>query len=47
MSMLNQFRLFAAYNRLMNQRLYDAASQLSAEELKEEGGLFLNRSSAR
>jgi uncharacterized damage-inducible protein DinB len=38
--MLNQFRLFAAYNRLMNQRLYDAASQLSAEELKEDRGAF-------
>ena len=40
MSLLNQFRLFAAYNRLMNQRLYEAASQLSAEELKEDRGAF-------
>lgn len=38
--MLNQFKLLASYNQLMNQRLYEAASQLSEAELKEDKGAF-------
>lgn len=38
--MLNQFRLFAEYNRLMNVRLYDAASRLSDSDLRRDRGAF-------
>ena len=34
------FILFADYNRTMNLRLYEAAAQLSAEELTKERGAF-------
>lgn len=40
MSMPGQFHLFAEYNRLMNTRLYDAASRLSADELRSDRGAF-------
>jgi len=38
--MLNQFRLFSEHNILMNQRIYDSASKLSASELNENRGAF-------
>ena len=38
--MLEQFRLFAEYNQLMNQRIYSAAAQLSEEELSKDCGAF-------
>ena len=38
--MLNQFTLFAEYNRLMNQRLFDSAAQLSDEALRKDRGAF-------
>ena len=40
MSMLRQFQLFGEYNQLMNQRLYDAASQLSTDDLHKDKGAF-------
>ena len=38
--MLDQYRLFAEYNRLMNVRLYDAASRLSDSDLRRDRGAF-------
>jgi len=38
--MLNQFTLFAEYNRLMNQRLFDSAAQLSDEAQRKDRGAF-------
>lgn len=40
MSLLNQFVLFAEYNKLMNQRMMESASQLSDEDLKTDRGAF-------
>ena len=40
MSLLNQFVLFAEYNKLMNQRIMESASQLSGEDLKADRGAF-------
>ena len=40
MSVLNQFILFAEYNGLMNQRLFSAAAQLSAENLGKDNKAF-------
>ena len=40
MSVLNQFRLLAEYNQLMNQRQYAAAASLSIEELNKDTGAF-------
>jgi uncharacterized damage-inducible protein DinB len=40
MSSLNQFRLFAAYNQMMNQRMLEAAGKLSEEQLKDDRGAF-------
>jgi len=40
MSLLNQFVLFAEYNKLMNQRMMESASQLSGENLKADRGAF-------
>lgn len=37
--MLDQFRLFAAYNRLRNERLYAVAVKLSDDELRYDRGL--------
>lgn len=39
-NMKEQFRLFAEYNRLMNARLYDAASKLSDSDLRRDRGAF-------
>lgn len=39
-SLLDQFRLFADYNRLMNERLYAAAALLPEEELRRDRGAF-------
>ena len=38
--LLEQFKLFAAYNRLMNERLYAAAGELSDDELRRDRGAF-------
>ena len=38
--LLDQFSLFARYNRLMNQRIVNAARQLDASELKADRGAF-------
>ena len=40
MALLNEFKLFADYNQLMNQRLYDAAAQLSEQNLRDDRGAF-------
>lgn len=40
MSMISQFQLLAEYNRLMNARLYDAASRLTDSELRADRGAF-------
>jgi uncharacterized damage-inducible protein DinB len=40
MSALNQFVLFAEYNKLMNQRIMAAANKLSPEELSRDRGAF-------
>lgn len=39
-SLLDQFRLFADYNRLMNERLYAAVALLPDEELRRDRGAF-------
>jgi uncharacterized damage-inducible protein DinB len=39
-AMLEQFKLFAAYNRLMNERLYAASGELSDAELRRDRGAF-------
>lgn len=38
--MLQQFKLFARYNRLMNQRIVNAARQLDENQLKQDRGAF-------
>jgi len=38
--MVNQFRLFCDYNKLMNQRIFEAASNLSISELNEDKKAF-------
>lgn len=40
MSLVIQFKLFADYNQLMNQRLYDASAQLSEQQLCDDHGAF-------
>ena len=40
MQLIDQFRLFAAYNRLMNVRMFDAASHLSDDDLRRDRGAF-------
>ncbi|MCG7561792.1 DinB family protein [Pseudoalteromonas sp. McH1-42] len=40
MSQLTQFRLLADYNQWMNQKIYQAATRLSEEALKQERGAF-------
>lgn len=40
MSLIEQFQLCAEYNRLMNGRMYDAASRLSDDELRGDRGAF-------
>ncbi len=40
MSILDQFNLYAEYNRLMNRRLFAAAGQLSREQLLSDRGAF-------
>lgn len=40
MTMIDQFRLYADYNRLMNVRQYDAAARLSDSELRDDRGAF-------
>lgn len=40
MSTLDQFKLFAEYNKLMNQRIIESAGKLSEEELKSDRGAF-------
>lgn len=40
MSQLEQFRLLANYNRLMNQRQYEAADQLPEKLLRQDTGAF-------
>ena len=40
MNALKQFQLFSEYNRLMNERLYDSASQLSDDDLSRDRGAF-------
>lgn len=39
-SQLNEFLLLADYNRLMNQRLYEASAKLSEEQLNQDKGAF-------
>jgi len=38
--MVNQFRLFCEYNKLINQRIYAASSELSGFEINEDKGAF-------
>lgn len=40
MSIIKEFQLYAEYNRLMNTRIYEAASALSDEELRSDRGAF-------
>jgi len=40
LSMLKQFKLFAEYNQLMNQRIFRSAAQLSDDDLKKDCGAF-------
>jgi uncharacterized damage-inducible protein DinB len=40
MSILEQFKLFADYNRLMNQRILESACKLTDEQLKSDRGAF-------
>ena len=40
--MIDHFTRFAAYNRWANQRLYDAAAQLSADEYVKDCGVAFN-----
>lgn len=40
MNTLNQFRLFADYNKLMNQRLLESAGRLDDDQLKSDRGAF-------
>lgn len=40
MSLLSEFSLQADYNRLMNQRQYEACANLSEAQLKQDQGAF-------
>lgn len=40
MTTLDQFKLFAEYNKLMNQRIIESAGRLTEEELKSDRGAF-------
>ncbi len=40
MSRINQFRLFAEYNRLMNRRQFEATAQVSDADLRADRGAF-------
>ena len=40
MTTLNQFKLFADYNKLMNQRIIESADLLTEEQLKSDQGTF-------
>ena len=40
MTILNQFKLFAGYNKLMNQRMLESAGRLTEEQLKSNRGAF-------
>jgi len=40
MCIRNQLQLFSEYNQLMNQRMYNSASQLSDNELRKDRGAF-------
>lgn len=40
MTMLNQFKLYAEYNRLMNSRIIESAGRLTDEQLKSDRGAF-------
>ena len=40
MDVINQFKLMAEYNQLMNKRLYKATAELSDIEIKEDKGAF-------
>lgn len=40
MAILDQFQLFAEYNRLMNRRLYESAGKLTGEQLGSDRGAF-------
>lgn len=40
MTTLDQFKLFADYNRLMNQRIIESAGRLTDEQLKSDRGAF-------
>jgi len=40
MSIVDEFQLFAEYNRLMNTRMYDAASGLSDDDFQSDRGAF-------
>jgi len=40
MTTLNQFKLFAEYNKLMNHRILESANRLSEEQLKSDRGAF-------
>lgn len=42
MSILDQFKLFADYNKLMNQRILESAAKLTEEQLKSDRGAFFN-----
>jgi uncharacterized damage-inducible protein DinB len=39
-SMLDQFKLFARYNRLMNERILEAAAKLPVDDLSRDRGAF-------
>jgi len=39
-TILDQFRLFADYNKLMNQRIVESAGRLTEEQLKSDRGAF-------
>ena len=40
MSLTTQFKLFADYNQLMNQRFYDASAKLNQQQLNTDQGAF-------
>ena len=40
MNLKNHFELLANYNQWMNPKIYDAAAQLSADELAKDRGAF-------
>lgn len=45
--MLQTFRVFAQYNQQMNQQFYQAASELSVDELEKDRQVFLALSGRR